>query len=128
MRDSNGFTLVELLIVIVIVGLLSAIAIPTFIGQVWKAEETAAKQALRYFNEKQKLYYLSNREFADSYKALNYQPEAEEYKFTKPQIFSGGRRVRVVAKYQGDGNNGNLIGYTRVTPRGMDSDVRDPGK
>ena len=39
----KGFTLVELMIVIVIVGILSAVALPNFLSQTSKAKATEAK-------------------------------------------------------------------------------------
>ena len=43
LSDESGFTLVELLVVIVIVGVLAAIAIPAFLNQRTKAQDSEAK-------------------------------------------------------------------------------------
>jgi len=45
-RPSRGFTLVELLVVIVVIGILAAIAIPVFLSQADKANDTALKSDL----------------------------------------------------------------------------------
>ena len=43
----NGFTIVELVIVIAVIGILSAVLIPTFSGLVSKANDTATQESLR---------------------------------------------------------------------------------
>ena len=46
-KNDRGFTLIELMIVVLIVAILVAIAIPTFLGQRKEAEDSAAKSDLR---------------------------------------------------------------------------------
>ena len=45
-RDGRGFTMIELLIVIIVIGILAAIAIPLYVNQRSKAKDAAVKEGV----------------------------------------------------------------------------------
>jgi type IV pilus assembly protein PilA len=47
LRSERGFTLIEILVVVLIIGALAAIAVPVFLGQSDKAHDAAAKSNAR---------------------------------------------------------------------------------
>ena len=59
----DGFTLIELLVVVLVIGILASIAIPAFLGQKRKAQDTAAKALLRSGAIAAESYYADNQTF-----------------------------------------------------------------
>jgi type IV pilus assembly protein PilA len=60
----GGFTLIELLVTIIIVGILAAIALPSFLNQTAKAKGTEAKSNLGSINRTQQAYRYEHDRFA----------------------------------------------------------------
>ncbi len=63
MNKEKGFTLVELLIVIAIIGILAAIAIPQYSKYRQRAFNSAALSDLRNFKTSMETYYADNQEY-----------------------------------------------------------------
>jgi type IV pilus assembly protein PilA len=68
--DERGFTLIEILVVILIIGILAAIAIPSFITQKDKASDSGAKSFARHLQTAQEAYYTDNNAYANALSAL----------------------------------------------------------
>lgn len=60
---NNGFTLVEILVVIAILGILAAISIPNLRRYIAKAEYASMTSALKHLMDGEDLYFLANSSF-----------------------------------------------------------------
>jgi len=58
MKNQSGFTLVELLIVIVIIGLLGSLVAPQMFGKIGSSKQSTAKAQMQMFETALDTYYL----------------------------------------------------------------------
>ena len=63
-KPHQGFTLTELLVVIIIVGILATIAFPNFLKQIGKAREVEIKNTVGSINRAQQAYHWEKGVFA----------------------------------------------------------------
>lgn len=59
-KKSTGFTLIELMIVVVIIGIVASMAIPRFIKATAKSKQTEAKMILKQIYVMQRAYKMEN--------------------------------------------------------------------
>lgn len=131
-RTQQGFTLIEIMVVVIILGILAAIVAPNVIGRVGDAQVTAAKSDIRGIENAMKLYKLDNFSYPSSEQGL----QALVSKPADPNIRNWKRYLDQLPKdpwgnpylYLNPGNNGEIDIYTlgrdgRPGGEGEDADI-----
>ena len=83
-RNEKGFTLVELMIVVVIIGILASIAIPKFSALISKTKVTEAKQILRQIINLEKSFY----QLGSVYSTVAVGTDNQAIGFVQPDVTS----------------------------------------
>ena len=65
-EDDDGFTLIELMVVVLIIAILLAIAIPTFLGARERAQNRAAQSDIRNALAAEKVFYTDEEAYTTS--------------------------------------------------------------
>jgi type IV pilus assembly protein PilE len=70
-KSVQGFTLIELMIVVLIVGVLAAVAVPSYQKYTRKAHRTEAETFMMTLAQLEQQYFLDSRTYASTIAALN---------------------------------------------------------
>ena len=85
--DRKGFTLIELMIVVGIIGIFASIAIPNYLNYQCKAKQSEAKQHLGAIAKGEVAYYAEFSEYATSLNSIGFSGTGEKrysYTLTSP--------------------------------------------
>lgn len=80
-KQNSGFTLVELLFVIIIIGILSTISIVTMFNSIKKAKQVEAILNINDCQKKQLVFYTENHRFTNALELLGLQPESQHFMY-----------------------------------------------
>ncbi len=82
MRKQGGFTLIELMVVVAIIGILAAIAIPSYQDYVLRGNRTEGMALLNDAAARQERYHAQNNTYADTLAKLGLQESSNNNLYT----------------------------------------------
>ena len=75
----RGFTLIELTIVVLLIGILASLAVYTYLMMINKARMTQAKTVLGHLTKTEATYFSDHDEYTDNVFLLDFNPVTYDY-------------------------------------------------
>jgi type IV pilus assembly protein PilE len=112
----RGFTLVELMVTVVVISILTAIAVPSYVSHVRQSRRTEAKTALLDLAGREERYYNTNNNvYTNSAANLGYAPTGSAATVTNMSVINGYYQVTVTVNPAGIPAPSYLIVATPLT-------------
>ena len=129
MKNKSGFSLIEVVITILVVGTVAAIAVPTYRSYVSRAIANEGKAVVNEINAAEQIYYARNGKFFAGSEGQQYAStigvDARRNKyFTSYNITSTGTKqtYTAITKYKGiEGRALTIIGNVESEPTVIDN-------
>jgi type IV pilus assembly protein PilA len=97
-KQNRGFTLIELMIVVAIIGILASLAIPKFLRFQAKSRQSEVQTNLKAMWVAQQAYYATNNEYATTFAQLGWKPErGNRYSYSFNVAMPGTHETRATA-------------------------------
>lgn len=102
LNDNKGWTLAELMIVIAIIGILAAIAIPNYMRYLTRTRQTEAKIMLSNIGKWQEVYWAEHDTYADSIETLGFGTKGNiRYDYVMSDSSKTGYKITATSKAPG---------------------------
>ena len=126
MNNRLGFTMVELVIALIVIGILSLISVPAYRGYVKKGLTTEGKALLNEIDSAQQIYYARHGKYysgtANQQHGASFGVDTRKNKyFTAYTITVSGNSYRAVAVTKDSGKNMTILGSLSGEPKIVDN-------
>ncbi|MFK5969097.1 MAG: type IV pilin protein [Candidatus Marithrix sp.] len=124
--NNKGFSLIELMIVVAIIGVITAIAYPTYRQHVLESNRFEAKSALMDLSQLQEEFYIENNKYASNFGNSPNSMNIEKAGFAKDKgkFISKNSKLDLLNGYYELSLTGNNNGYT-LTADAIGTQVED---
>ena len=127
-RSASGFTLIELMIVIVIVAVLMGVALPAYRDQVIRGHRAAAKAEMLEIANRQQQYLLANRIYATGLSTIAYSGPPDvlaKYTFSISSVVNSGSPYFEVKATPQSGGGQESDGWLTLDSLGVKNSEKD---